>query len=151
MQSQFEILNITRANILKTVCGLSDEQLVAIPKGFNNNIIWNMGHIISSGQKLTYGLAGLPLNLPESIPATFAKGTDPRSWTTAPDIQLIKELLQSTPGKLEEDYKQGLFKSFSEYKTSYGFLIKNIEEAIAFSNVHEALHLGVIMRQKKLV
>jgi hypothetical protein len=151
MDHNFQILKITRLNILKLVSTLSDEQLLFIPKGFNNNIIWNMGHIISSGQKLTYGLAGLPLGLPESIPVIFAKGTDPKGWTEKPDIKTIKELLLSTPEKLEKDYKNGIFKDFKEYQTSYGYLIRNIEEAISFNNVHESLHFGVIMSLKKLV
>lgn len=152
MQTQFEILKITRGNYLKAIEGLSDEQLLIIPKGFNNNILWNVGHILSSGQKLTYGLAGLPLGLPEVIPTAFAKGTDPKSWNGAPiDVKVVKELLVELPVKLEEDYKKGIFKSFKDYPTSYGFLIKNIEDSITFSNTHEALHLGVVKSLRKLV
>ncbi|MFT7612776.1 MAG: hypothetical protein ACI9J3_001742, partial [Parvicellaceae bacterium] len=38
---------------------------------------------------------------------------------------------------------------FTEYTTSYNITLKTVEEAIAFSNMHEALHLGYAMAIKK--
>lgn len=151
MKKEFEILKITRGNILKAVQNLSDEQLIKIPQGFNNNILWNVGHIVSSGQKLTYGLSNIPMKVSEDYPTIFGKGTDPKKWSSTPDIGEIKGHLISTPALLEEDYKQGIFKEYKEYPTSYGFTICNIEDAIAFCNIHEALHFGVIMAMRKLV
>src|SRR6478735_5603655 len=112
MNSQFEILNITRANILKSVQNLSDEQLLKIPAGFNNNILWNMGHIAGSTQKLTYAMAGLPMRVEESYPAPFGKGTSPLQWTSTPDIEQVKKYLATTIPLLKEDYEKGLFKDY---------------------------------------
>ena len=41
MKYQFEILKQTRANVLQAIESLSHEQMNQIPKGFNNNIVWN--------------------------------------------------------------------------------------------------------------
>ena len=91
MKREFDILKITRENILKAVQNLSDEQLLKIPSGYNNNILWNMGHVVSSTQKLTYGLAGIPIGIPEEIPVLFGKGSDPKQWKQLPDITEVKK------------------------------------------------------------
>jgi hypothetical protein len=71
MKKEFEISKITRNNILKAVQNLSDEQLIKIPQGYNNNILWNMGHVVGSGQKLTYGMAGMPMRVSEDFPVSL--------------------------------------------------------------------------------
>jgi hypothetical protein len=154
MKREFEILKITRANILKTIQNFSDEQLLKIPQGFNNNILWNMGHVLSSTQKLTYGLAGLPIGIPDEISGFFGKGSNPKQWQQTPEITEVKKYLSSLHFLLEEDYKKGVFKEidrFKEYPTSYGYNITSIEDSIAFCNTHEGVHLGVIMAIRKLV
>lgn len=151
MNKDFELLKITRNNILKSVEGLSDAQLATIPSGFNNNILWNLGHIVSSGQKLTYALSGLPMKVSEEFAAPYAKGTDPKLWTSIPNVGEVKEYLSATPVLLEQDYYNGMFRSYRSYATSYGYTITGIEDAIRFCNVHEAVHFGVIMTLKKLV
>ena len=42
MKKQFDTLRITRNNILKDIKALTLDQLNEIPKGFNNNIAWNL-------------------------------------------------------------------------------------------------------------
>lgn len=151
MKNQFEIHKVTRENILKCVQDLSDEQLNKIPEGFNNNILWNMGHIVSSTQRLCYANSSLPLRVPENMPLIFGKGTNPKQWEAIPDVKSVKEYLVSTVTLLEQDCEDGIFHEYKGYLTSYGFEIKNIHDAIAFCNVHEALHFGVILTLKKLV
>lgn len=151
MKKEFEILRVTRQNIFRSIEHLSEEQLTKIPHGFKNNILWNAGHIVSAGQKLTYGLSGLPLRITEDISPMFGKGTSPQEWTGTPDIKKIREWLTATTDWLEEDYLKGIFKTYKEYPTSYGVVLRNIDDAIAFGNTHEAVHFGVIMALKKLV
>jgi hypothetical protein len=151
MDRHFDLLSITRNNIVKLMASISEEQLFTIPSGFKNNIIWNAGHALNSQQKLIYALAGVPLRIPESLSALFNKGTAPSEWKESPDPNEIKALLIDTAAYLKEDYQKGVFKSYKEYPTSYGFTLKNIEDAIAFNNVHESLHLGIMMALKKLV
>lgn len=50
---------------------------------------------------------------------------------------------------LEKDIEEGKFKSFQEYPTSYGVVLKTFEDSLSFNAVHEALHLGYIMAQKR--
>src|SRR5690554_2543492 len=131
MKKDFNILKITRENILKSLGVLSKAQLTKTPPGFNNNILWNAGHCITSQQKLCYALSGLETKMPEHFPAFFGKGSSPELWSQTPEILEVKGLLLSSASGLEEDYDKGIFKDFTEYKTSYGFTLKNIKDAIA--------------------
>ncbi|MBC7887461.1 MAG: DinB family protein [Ferruginibacter sp.] len=49
----------TRLYFSQMVAELSVEDLNFIPGGFNNNIAWHLGHIISVQQSLCYGLSRL--------------------------------------------------------------------------------------------
>jgi hypothetical protein len=151
MNRHFDLLNITRNNMVKLLESVSEEQLFIIPSGFKNNMIWNAGHALNSQQKLIYGLAGVPLRIPESFSVLFSKGTSPAEWKEKPDVKEIKSLLVETTAYLRKDYQNSMFKSYKEYPTSYGFELKSIEDAIMFNNVHESLHMGTIMALKKLV
>jgi hypothetical protein len=151
MNRHFDLLNVTRNNMVKLLDSVAEEQLFMIPSGFKNNIIWNAGHALNAQQRLTYGLAGVSLKVPESFSALFSKGTSPADWKEKPDMKEIKSLLMATATGLKEDYNKGVFKSYKAYPTSYGFELKSIEDAIVFNNVHESLHLGTMMALKKLV
>ena len=59
MKYHFETLNITRNNIINAIEGLSLEELNTVPKGFNNNVIWNVGHVVATQQLLCYKFSGL--------------------------------------------------------------------------------------------
>jgi hypothetical protein len=151
MKKQFDILDITRKNILSLIEKLSDEQLIMIPEKFNNNILWNAGHVLNSQQKLCYALTGNPIYVPEIYSTLFSKGTSPRDWKKTPQIEEMKRWMIETARYLREDYKKGIFENFQEYKTSFGYELKSIEDVICFNNVHEGLHLGVMMALRKLV
>ena len=59
MTKQIEIIKKTRVSLLELVKDLSTEQLNKIPDGFNNNIIWNLAHMIAAQQGVCYVRAGL--------------------------------------------------------------------------------------------
>ena len=75
MQKQFEILNATRNNVLKAIEGLTLNQLNTIPKGFKNNIIWNVAHIVVTQQLLCYKLSGLEMVLDSGFVDLFKKNS----------------------------------------------------------------------------
>lgn len=151
MQYHFEILRVTRNNALNLMNGLSDEQLITIPKGFNNNILWNIAHMVVVQQLLIYRLSGLDLHVSEEFVLKYKKDSKPEGEYTKGDIAEVKSLLLSTVDKLEEDYNKGIFKEYKTYTTSYNITLNSSEEAIKFNNTHEGLHLGYAMAQRKLV
>ncbi len=128
------------------------EDLNNIPKGFNNNIIWNIAHIIVSEQLLVYKLSGLKPLVSDDIINTYRKDTKPSTAVTQDEINQIKELLFTTISKTNEDYQKGVFKAFNSYTVSTtGNTLNNVEEALQFAVIHEALHYGYILALLKAI
>lgn len=145
MQFQFEIHKQTRQHFLSILKKHSIEELNTIPEGFNNNLIWNAGHCLSSQQGLQYGLSGLEMKIDQSFVEKFKKGSSPLIQHDQNTVNQIKTLLLETSDQLKEDYNSGIFKNYNEYQTSYGITLQSIEDAIPFNNGHEMLHLGYMM------
>lgn len=145
----FESLLETRDKVTSILDATSKDQACIIPEGFNNNLIWNAGHILVSQQLLTYGLAGLQLPSPKPFIENYRKGTVASQEVTDEDYVYIKNYLVSMTQFMIDDYKTGLFKEFSKYETSFGITLNNIEESIQFNMIHEGWHLGYMLAQKK--
>lgn len=135
-------------NILKTT---PREELLKIPNGHNNNIWWNIAHVVSTQQALIYSLSGLELQIPSDIKDKFKKGSTPDGKATDAEIEQVKKLLFTTIEKTIEDYDNGLFNNFKEYPTSTGVVLKNIEDAMSFNHFHEGLHIGAIFALQRAV
>ena len=151
MNTQFDILRKSRELVLKRIEGLTHEQLHKIPEGFNNNIAWNVAHLVVTQQLLHYKLSGLQCLVPDDLIEKYRKGTAPTEELSVEEFEEVKELLAGLPDTLEEDYKEGIFKEYTEYPTSTGYVLSSIDNAIAFNNLHEGIHLGAIMALSKLV
>ena len=107
--------------------------------------------MVVTQQLLHYKLSNNDCLVSEELIAAYQKGTKPSVKFSQQAFDEVLELFQGLPGTLEEDFDAGVFKEFSAYKTSTGFVIDSMEKAIVFNNFHESLHLGVIMSLKKLV
>lgn len=151
MSFVFQATLQVRKNILDYIKELSEEQLLKIPAGFNNNIAWQLGHILTSQQSLTYALSGATMNVPMTYIKMYRKGSSPKDWETKPNIDEIKSLLISTMEYFEKDYLDGKFVNFKEYTTSVGVTLKTIEDTLIFNLAHENQHIGVIQSLVKLV
>jgi len=151
MKNNFNILRITRNNILNSIEELSLEQLNKIPNGFGNNIIWNVAHVLVTQQLLVYKLSGVSPRISDELIDKYKKGTIASSDVSQQEIEEIKNLFIQTVDWLEEDYTNDVFNNYTEYSTSYNITLNSTEDAILFNNVHEGLHFGYIMAMKKMV
>ena len=151
MQKHFDILIKTRQLLLKITENLSMEQLNKIPQGFKNNIAWNIAHLTVTQQLLCYKLSGLNCLVSEEMIAGFQKGTAPNQPISKEEFELIKAQFLQLPLQLEEDYNKGIFKNYSEYKTSVNITLNSVEDAIMFNSYHEGIHLGIILQLMKFV
>ena len=151
MKTQFEILIKSRELVVKLIEDLTMEQMNTIPKGFKNNITWNVAHLVVTQQLLHYKLSNTNCLVPEELIANFKKGTFPKRDLNDEEFDEIKDLLTALPETLIEDYEAGIFNDYETYETSTGFVLNSLETAITFNNYHEGLHLGIIRSIKKLV
>lgn len=149
--TQINYLVITRNNVLNLVNKLSVEQLNKIPAGYNNNLIWNFGHLLVTQQLLCYGLSEIAMNVPSKWIEKYRKGTRPQEIISSEEIREIKSLFLEMPKMLTADYEKGIFQNYSTYETSFGITIHNIEQAITFNNIHEGMHLGYMMAMRKQI
>ncbi|MCO6565683.1 MAG: DinB family protein [Apibacter sp.] len=151
MKKQFEILKKYRKSLVDEIDDLNIEQLQMIPKGFKNNIFWNVAHVLVSQQILHYKMSGLNPLITHDWIENYQKGTLPRFVITEDEINYLKGKLITTADRLEEDFNEKKFDSYTEIETKMGILISSIEDAINFNTSHEALHYGIVISMKKIV
>ncbi|EFK59154.1 DinB family protein [Sphingobacterium spiritivorum] len=146
-----KILRASRTRLLQLIETVDYEILFKIPEGFNNNIIWQIGHCITSQQRHMYMRSGLPMHISEEFMESFKIGSSPGSWQTIPDINEVKHLLIGTVNLLESDLKSGLFVNYEPFNLPIGIHVKNYVEALQAANYHEAEHSGKIFMYLKLL
>ncbi len=151
MTKQIEIIRKTRSFLLENLKDLTTEQLNQIPEGFNNNIIWNLGHMIAAQQGVCYLRAGLTPKVSEDFINAYKSSSKPTRPVDAQEIENIKTLLFSTLDQLEADYNNHIFDGYTAWTTRYTVELANINEAINFIQFHEGLHAGCSTVLKKLV
>lgn len=152
MDFTFKVLNNTRAIFNKILINNSLEDLNKIPTGFNNNIIWNIAHVIVSEQLLAYKLSGLESVLSDEMINKYRKDTKPECDVLEEEVKEIQALLFSTIEKTKQDYNNGIFKSYNTYTVSTtGNTLSNIDEALQFVAIHEGLHYGYVLALLKAI
>ncbi|TDH28854.1 DinB family protein [Segetibacter sp. 3557_3] len=151
MNTCIDMLRHTRRHLLSILEDLSMDQLNDTPSGFNNNIVWNVSHMIASQQGVCYKRAGVPLIIPESFFMEYKPDTRPERYIDANEFQQTKETFLSSLDVLERDYNNNLFKNYIPWTTRYGVPLANIDETLQFLVFHEGLHFGYVMALRHLV
>lgn len=146
-----EILRASRTRLLQLMETIDYETLFKIPEGFKNNIIWQIGHCITSQQRHMYMRSGLPMYISKEFMESFKIGSSPSSWKITPDIIEVKHLLIHTVNCLESDLKSEIFVNYAAFDLPIGFRIKNHVQALQAANYHEAEHSGKILTYLKLL
>ena len=149
MRTAFTHLYQTRKNILKILEANKGKEYI-IPKGFNNNLYWNVAHCVVTQQLLCYKLSNNNIIIDNELVELYKKGTKPKaSVPNIIEVGKVKDLLVTAVEQMEKDYEAGLFKNYNQYETSYGVTLNSIDDAILFNNSHEALHLGYMLAMSK--
>lgn len=149
----WNLLLQTRKNYLAVLEELSINEVNTIPIGFNNNMIWNIAHIIATMDILFYKLNGLETHLDSEFIEAYRKGTAPQAFVNTDMVESIKRNLLDQLEWIKKDMEAGVFpaKLAKSYTTSYNFELATLEDIFNFNQTHEALHMGMVMSLRKFV
>ena len=133
MKARYDSGNQLRAYLLKTVGGLSNEQLLAVPPGLKNNILW-----------------GKTPPVPKVYHDLFKNDTSPADWKETPDAEEVKSVLAELNQRQLEAETSGQLANRKPFSLG-SLLIETNDDAMIFNLWHEGIHLGLSMSIKRLV
>ena len=145
----FKTLGAARGFFLKSIGDLSDDQLLEVPEGFNNNVLWNVGHILHSHYGLTYSPCGVDSPLPDSYVQLFKGGSSPSDWSETPNIVEIMDRFKAQGKQIQEDYAAGKLTNYKKVELFEGYALENIDEALGFNIFHESIHVSTVGKMVK--
>ena len=151
MQSQLAFIRYARNGIVNIMDEMSLGQINHVPEGFNNNLVWQLGHLIVALQNYCYINAGLPSMLEESFIERYKNGTKPEGSIDEAEFITMKNLATSTLDQLEKDLQSDTFANFEPKTLGNGIQINSIADALEMMVFHEALHYGEVKILKRLV
>ncbi|WPZ19983.1 DinB family protein [Geobacillus subterraneus] len=144
----FRQLEDYRRELLRVVDGLTEEEADIVPKGFNNNIRWNLGHVYLDQYLWIQHVTKEPIPIPEGFRDWFGFGTSPATWhTKPPSLSVLKELLAEQPTKIREWYGERLEEEFAPTESG----MHTIAQVLVRTIFHEGLHLATIQRIRKFL
>lgn len=144
----FTQLESYRSYILGVVEKLTDEEADIIPKGFNNNIRWNLGHIYLDQYLWIQAVTKETTPVAEQFNEWFGYGSSPANFTSeTPSLEELRILLKEQPSKIQEVYGDRLEEEFPPTEME----MHTIEQVLTRTIFHEGMHLQAILDIKKLL
>lgn len=138
----FDLWENIRQRILNEVANLPEHKRDMVPRGFSNNIHWQIGHVLTATDNLVFQFAGKESRMiPESYCAFFDNGTKPSDWPEQPPDW---ETLVSQLREQLKEFRKTFHGKFSEPGTADNFL-----RAVVGSIAHESMHAGMISAMVK--
>lgn len=118
------------------------------PRGFNNTIHWQIGHILTASEYFLIELPSEVNHLPPNYRELFGADTKPDDWqgkVPAVDqlVTQLKEQLVRMRQISPDQFNQNLA------NPRHGF--KTLGDSAAFSVLHEGLHVGKIEEMKRVI
>lgn len=115
------------------------------PRGYNNTIRWNAGHILVTMEYFTnLVIADYEMVHTEWIPF-FVRGTSPKLWEgDIPSNEEILTALKEQPPRIVKALEGKLSQSIAEPIKMGPNLMETVEAIIQFAVWHEGVHAGII-------
>lgn len=147
MNQYLEKLQQNRNAILEMTNALSVEQFNFIPEGYHNNIIWNLGHMITVSENLLSKNSDFVLPVHKFDITLFGKNKKPERPVSSEEISLIKEALLQTVRLFEQsahiDDSRTMEIGGGSQKITVGVL--------QFLLFHDGMHINTIEKLLQLV
>lgn len=131
--------------------GLTEEQLLTVPEGLENNILWNLGHLYHSHCGMLYPHCGLDSPAPAEYGDMFKGGTKPADWAETPSVDEVLANFNGVVDQIVADYTAGKFADYKAHELAPGMSLDNAEDAIGFIIIHEGVHHGNIITMRRLL
>ncbi|MEF2965712.1 DinB family protein [Paenibacillus sp. M1] len=142
----FTQLSSYRGELLDIVSSVSAAEADNIPKGFNNNIRWNLGHVYVDQYLWLKALTKEEIPFPAKLNEWFGYGTDPSRFTDeTPALPELVTLLREQPEIIREKYRDRMDEEFAP--TDMGMF--TVEQVLVRTIFHEGLHIGAILAIKR--
>ena len=151
MHPIIETTHSIRNSFKHYLSSMSLDALNKIPEGFNNNIFWNIGHIISVQQMIVVGLANERWTVDKRIVKEFMKGSKPERAYTEEDRMELLQILETSLQETQALFDADKLNTYQSFKTLTGYEITDFTSACAFNLFHEGMHLGTLLSIKKFV
>jgi uncharacterized damage-inducible protein DinB len=144
----FKQYEMSRERIIKRVQAINPDIVDIQPKGFNNNIHWMVGHVLTVSEQFLFGFPTKSSNLPANYLELFGSGTKPADWTgDVPSVLVLVEQLTEQLKRINQipasQFTQRLEKPFLGCET--------LGQLAGFGVFHEAMHLGQIQTMVRLI
>ncbi|MBY6037670.1 DinB family protein [Fictibacillus nanhaiensis] len=144
----FKNFELSRSFFMKHVESMDAEMADIQPEGFKNNILWNIGHVLTTAEYFMFGYPQKSASIPMNYLELFNKGTSPADWksevpTLAELTSQLKDQLNRVKEIPEERLQEKLERPFFDF-TTYG-------ELVNFAAFHETYHLGQMHAMKKVI
>ncbi|WP_046175673.1 DinB family protein [Domibacillus indicus] len=149
----FKQLAFARSQTLKEIEEIDEEASLIVPKGFNNNIKWNLGHIYLVQERFGFYFTGDGMKMPDAFNGWFGRGTKPADWQEEPPkIDELRKMLEQQPERIEQQAGPKLPYPLAEpFTTSKGLSMNSVEELLTYSLFHEGLHSETIKSMKRVL
>lgn len=136
-----EQVQFVRKNTLKLASALEDYVLNEVPKGFNNNILWNLGHIYVVHENLIFKASGQETVYPDGFVECFAAKTSPKDWgSSVPTKETIVSYLEEQSQRMTRAFENKLEEAIPNPITFPGFEMTTVGDLLHFGMVHETMH-----------
>lgn len=136
-----DIINSVRQKAIALISETSPEDLNRIPDGFNNNIIWNFGHLVVSGYSLVFKTTQVDPGFVIPLQDKYRKGSRPNGPATREEVEELIRLSDAFTQAVKEALDAGRFRQITAYTTdTFGIPVTTIEDMIITVAAHDTLH-----------
>ncbi|SEU10102.1 DinB superfamily protein [Salinibacillus kushneri] len=141
-------INIAYKGFMNEIKDVSDEQLTKQPEGFNNNILWHIGHVLTTNEQFLFGFPDNTDHLPKQYKDLFGYGTKPAEWPD--DVPTADELADKLNKQIKR-IKQIPLEKFEEKLPEVTLGAQTFGELAALAAFHIANHAGRVNAMKKVL
>ncbi|MCF6136291.1 DinB family protein [Pseudalkalibacillus berkeleyi] len=152
-QALLQMFNFSRSNTLAGLKATTEEQALQVPEGFNNSILWNLGHVYLAVEGIMARLDKKDPEVPEEYNDFFGHATSPSTWEKEPPaLTELADDLESQIERVEMLYGDKLDEKLAEpFKLNERTVFETYGEVLNFMIWHEGYHLGTINGIKRAI